>query len=149
MQTLAALMALALVALGPPDRVVAPASGAETVARPTAREPSPDPAKDRDSVAARKRCLRDNDAASLLLLFQHIKGGMSRGEVVELLGEPAYSPTDGIDYYSAGGAPVTCRIPEDGPAQPCGVVVEYLQRGDGTTGPINTVQTCSFGAIGE
>ena len=83
-----------------------------------------------------------------------IRLGMSYPEVVKILGEPDYSPTEGQFYYATEGR---CAI-DGGPAASCGFVLEYriIEYGGDrivVTLPDNReeyrLQGCSWGAIGE
>jgi outer membrane protein assembly factor BamE (lipoprotein component of BamABCDE complex) len=57
------------------------------------------------------------DLACLSAIASHLQTGMDRQEVERILGEPDYSPTDGLYYYSA-------NEPNRGPSTK-GLIVEY------------------------
>lgn len=84
------------------------------------------------------------DAASLLILFGHLKVGMPRKDVERLLGRPNYSPTEGQYYY---GSDASCSHDVENPSAPCGVVVDYRKPPEYT--PTEYLQSCWFGAIAE
>ena len=87
--------------------------------------------------------------------IKQIRLGMSYLEVVELLGEPDYSPIVGQYYHSTGGNCTT----DGGPDAPCGFVLEYRTIDYGSSDGISVtlpdnvedyrLQGCSWGGIGE
>jgi outer membrane protein assembly factor BamE (lipoprotein component of BamABCDE complex) len=88
------------------------------------------------------------DYASLERIHMHLRTGMARTEVEELLGEPDYSPVEGQYYYSsnrqetAGSGKKQVKQID----MPVGLVVEYRDEQGKLTGQ---VQKFWLGNIGE
>lgn len=52
-----------------------------------------------ENAGEKYRNSRDYD--SLKIIYAHLSAGVKREEVEKLLGEPDYSPTDGLYFYSS------------------------------------------------
>ena len=95
-----------------------------------------------DPVAlASERYRATRDASSLEVICGALRSGMTRSEVEGWVGEPAYSPVPGQDYYASDR-----RSPEG----IYGLVVEYrrLER-DGSVTETDRLQEFRCEAIGE
>lgn len=78
---------------------------------------------------------------------KRIRLGMSQTELASLLGEPDYSPIDGLYYFSTGG---DCPLDDNGRLAPCGVVADFRNDAEGRDPVLkNSLQSCWWGAIGE
>jgi outer membrane protein assembly factor BamE (lipoprotein component of BamABCDE complex) len=87
----------------------------------------------------------NHDYASLKVIFNSLSTGMSRSEVVNLLGEPDHSPNDGQYYYLSDRK----ESPEPGMDNikvPVGMIISYRDKNGQITDKIKEI---SFGPIGE
>lgn len=78
--------------------------------------------------------------------LQRVRLGMSRSELAAIFGAPDYSPAPGIYYFGTEGA---CPLGDTGRTAGCGVVAEFRRFADSTLQVTDTLQACSWGAIGE
>ena len=94
--------------------------------------------------------LKSGDADSLDVIVSHLKPGMLRGEVEELLGQPNYSPTEGQYYYSSSRE---VSVGEGLPLARYGLVVDYriveYLPGDIRSELTERLQSFHVGPIGE
>jgi len=67
------------------------------------------------------------DYASLEAIYRHLSKRMERGEVEDLLGEPDYSPIEGLYYYSSSRRKAESRGKEQ-INLPVGLVVDYRDK---------------------
>ncbi len=65
------------------------------------------------------------DYVSLEVIYRHLRKGMERSEVEELLGEPDYSPVEGQYYYSSDRRETVNRGKEQVRVSVVGMVVDY------------------------
>lgn len=86
---------------------------------------------------------QSRDYASLEFIHNQLVKGMPRQAVLNLLGEPDYSPIEGQYYYSSNKS---IKIPERASEVPVGLVVDY-RNPDGIL--TDSLQTFSLGPIGE
>jgi hypothetical protein len=92
---------------------------------------------------ASKSYKSDRNYRSLEILNKNILKGMPRKEVERLLGEPDYSPVDGLYYYSSNHAELS---KEQGREVTVGLVVDYRDKKGVVT---DTLQDFRMGPIGE
>jgi len=87
---------------------------------------------------------KGHDYQSLALLLSHVRLGMTRAEVEELLGRPDYSPIEGQYYYA-----LSDRKTEEG--TPVGLIVEYrrVNYQTGETVASGKLESLTLGPIGE
>jgi hypothetical protein len=81
--------------------------------------------------------------------ISRIHRGQTKTEVESVLGEPDYSPTEGVYYHSTGG---DCEFGELRSRVPCGYVVSYRSvHSDSTKGMTEkgVLAGCSWGGIAE
>ena len=69
----------------------------------------------------------DKDYVSLEVIYRHLSKRMERGEVEDLLGEPDYSPIEGLYYYSSSRRKAESRGKEQ-ITMPVGLVVDYRDK---------------------
>jgi outer membrane protein assembly factor BamE (lipoprotein component of BamABCDE complex) len=85
------------------------------------------------------------DYPSLEIISGHLRKGMERSEVEDLLGEPEYSPLAGQEYYSSDRRE-TVRHGKQEVQIPVGLVVDYRDEQGRVT---EQVQKFRLGRIGE
>lgn len=111
--------------------------------QPSKLEPSTPQVLKQASVSYKKH----RDYASLKRIFRHLNKGMKRTDVERLLGEPDYSPGEGLFYYSSdrkaslsdAGAPPYMKAV-------VGIIVDYRDERGVLT---NRLHAFSIGPIGE
>ncbi len=90
------------------------------------------------------------DYASLETVHRHLRKGMARSKMEELLGEPDYSPVEGQEYYSSDRRETAGSGKEKEQVKqidmPVGLIVDYRDEQGELTGQ---VQTFRLGRIGE
>ena len=74
---------------------------------------------------ASARYQQSHDITSLEIVSQHLSAGMTRKQVVDLLGRPEYSPTDGQDYYRAAGSTRALVVDYRENEQPTGHLTKF------------------------
>ena len=84
------------------------------------------------------------DYRSLRELVKCLNLGMSEKQVTAILGQPDYSPTDGIYYYSSDR-----EVEYEGGTTCVGVIVEYHVSTGGKAAPIRTLEGWNFGPVYE
>jgi hypothetical protein len=72
--------------------------------------------------------------------------GMPKAALEVVLGEADYSPVDGQFYFSTGGE---CPLDGAGRLAPCGVIAEFRVNAGDEMRVTDSLQWCSWGAIGE
>lgn len=85
------------------------------------------------------------DYPSLEIISGHLRKGMARTEVIDLLGEPEYSPLAGQEYYSSDRRE-TVRHGKQEMQIPVGLVVDYRDEQGRVT---KRLQSLQLGRIGE
>ncbi len=85
----------------------------------------------------------NRDHASLVIIYKSLSKGVSRVHVLALLGEPDYSPTEGLYYYSSSRRVYSKE--RDGDVV-VGLVVDYRNDHDKLT---KVLQEFWVGPIGE
>lgn len=85
----------------------------------------------------------NRDYASLVIIYKTLSKGISRTDVLALLGEPDYSPTEGQYYYSSSRSEYSKE--RDGNVV-VGLVVDYRNERDTLT---KFLQKFWLGPIGE
>jgi hypothetical protein len=71
---------------------------------------------------------------------------MSKAELEAVLGQADYSPADGLYYFSTGG---DCPLDDGQRTASCGVVADFRTTGSTEPELTDTLQSCTWGAIGE
>jgi hypothetical protein len=94
-----------------------------------------------DAAGANYRQHRDYE--SLEIVTQHLSTGLSRGDVERLLGEPDYSPTEGLYYYSSAKK---ARSEQHDREVTLGLVVDYRDKSGADT---KSLQKYQLGPMGE
>jgi hypothetical protein len=78
-----------------------------------------------------------------------IHRGQTKAEVEAILGQPDYSPIDGVYYHSTGG---DCEFGELKRMVPCGYVMAYSREHSDSTNSFTDASVligCSWGGIAE
>ncbi len=90
------------------------------------------------------------DYASLETIHRHLRKGMARSKIEELLGEPDYSPVEGQEYYSSDRRETAGSGKEKEQVKqidmPVGLIVDYRDEQRKLT---RQLQTFRLGRIGE
>jgi len=84
----------------------------------------------------------NKDYASLEVLYEHLRKGMTHSEVKALLGEPDYSPITGQEYYSSDQR---AAAEETGVEDPVGLVTDYRDEQGKPTGWLQTFRLVPIG----
>ncbi|HHJ17497.1 MAG TPA: hypothetical protein ENJ80_12445 [Gammaproteobacteria bacterium] len=85
----------------------------------------------------------DRDYKSLQIIYEHLSVGITRNDVESLLGEPDYSPTDGLYYYSSDQR---VFLKDQNRYTSPGLVVDYRDKRDV---PTETLQRFQLRNVGE
>lgn len=84
----------------------------------------------------------NKDYASLEVLSEHLRKGMTHSEVNSLLGDPDYSPITGQEYYSSDRR---AAVEETGAEHPVGLVTDYRDNQGKPTGRLQTFRLVPIG----
>ena len=86
---------------------------------------------------------QNRDYDSLTTIYEHIHEGIAKTKIEELLGEPDYSPIDGLYYYSSNKSTYSEFQNKD---VPVGLIVDY-RNSEGI--PTEKLTKYLLGPIGE
>lgn len=91
-------------------------------------------------------CVVDGPETLAPLQLAKIHLGMSKRELQTVLGEPDYSPSEGLFYFSTGK---DCPLGDENRVAACGVIASFRTLSGSVLKITDTLQSCSWGAIGE